>query len=362
MNRLHYLNHTPIEALFTKNHNDFVVEEQQLYPFSGDGEHLILKVRKKNLTTWQMIDIIARFCKVKQKEIGYAGLKDKYGMTIQYISILNRHAKNIENFSHENIKILQSFRHKNKLKIGHLRGNRFFIRLKKVNNINAVKLKSICKKISTDGLPNYFGYQRFGNEQNNYIAGKELLKKFKSSKNRKKDKFLINAYQSHLFNLWLSKRVEISKMYATFNENELQSLFNLPITIIKQIKKQKHFFKLYPGDIAIHYPFGRAFMVNDIQSESIRFDKKEIVPTGLLYGNKCIKSSGIALDIEKAFYDEDIESMKNINGSRRNAWIFIENFEFEYIEDKAWFHLNFTLPKGSYATTLLEELLHKIDF
>jgi tRNA pseudouridine13 synthase len=358
MDALYYLDHSPTDVHFTKNQDDFVVEEIPLYPFSEDGEHLIIKIRKKNLTTWEMIEIFAKFFKINQKEIGYAGLKDKHGMTIQHISLLNKSAKNIENFSHESIKILATHRHKNKLKIGHLKGNRFFIRLKKVNKVDALKLSTISDKLSLSGIPNYFGYQRFGNERSNFEKGKELLQSPKKQQNRKKDKFLINAYQSHLFNLWLSKRVEMSKMCENFNIKELQSILNLPTNIIKNIKKQKQFFKLLPGDIAIHYPFGKAFLIDDIDSESQRFDQKEIVPTGLLCGNKCIKADGIAADIEKSFIDHELETLKNNNGSRRNAWIFPEDLEHQYIEEKAWFHINFTLPKGSYATVLLDELLH----
>jgi tRNA pseudouridine13 synthase len=358
MDRLYHLNHSPINALFVKNSDNFVVEEKPLYPFSEEGEHLILKIRKKDLTTWELISIIASFLNIKQKEIGYAGLKDKHGMTIQHLSLLKKYEARLQEFSHPNIKILEQFYHKNKLKIGHLQGNRFFIRLKKVNPVDANKIINITKVIASEGMPNYFGFQRFGKEEKNYEIGKAIVEQRQKIKDAKKRKFFINAYQSHLFNLWLSKRIEMSKMFANFNHNELSTIYNLPLDIIKKITSQKSFFKLLPGDVAMHYPYGKAFCITDIEVESKRFANKQISPTGLLCGAKTIKADGIAFDIEKSFIDNQLESYAN-SGNRRYGWIFVEDVDAEYIEQKAWIHLNFTLPKGSYATVFLEELLHQ---
>ena len=107
LNRLFYLNHTPIKAHFAKNSKDFVVSEVPLYEFSGEGEHLILHIRKKDLTTWQMLKILSSVTGVKERDFGYAGLKDKDGMTVQYISMPKLKEHTLENFSHEKIKILE---------------------------------------------------------------------------------------------------------------------------------------------------------------------------------------------------------------------------------------------------------------
>ena len=132
MDRFYSLAYASIDFHFKQSPRDFVVEEIPLYEFSGEGEHLILFVRKKNLTTPEMIGKIARYLGIKNKEIGYAGLKDKHGMTIQHISLPKKFVTQIEKFKHPKIKILETHIHSNKLKIGHLKGNRFFIRLKKV--------------------------------------------------------------------------------------------------------------------------------------------------------------------------------------------------------------------------------------
>ena len=88
MNQLQrYLNHSKIDVVFKQNKDDFVVTEVPLYEFTGEGEHLILKIRKKDLSTWDAVEIIANFVGCKTRDIGYAGLKDKNAMTVQSISI-----------------------------------------------------------------------------------------------------------------------------------------------------------------------------------------------------------------------------------------------------------------------------------
>ncbi len=354
MNRLYYLNHSPIDFYFSQNARDFVVTEIPLYEFSGEGEHLILKVRKKGLTTWQMIQAISEQSGVKVRDIGYAGLKDKEAMTIQYISINKKFEDKLENFSHESIKILERFYHKNKIKIGHLKGNKFFIRLKKVNPVSAKQIGEAIKNISKFGMPNYFGFQRFGRDGNNYEVGKEIIEGKKNIRNRKEREFLINSYQSHLFNLWLSKRVEVNKLISSFNEKELVDILNLSKEEVKLLKSQIHPFKLLRGDLANHYPYGRVFEVENYEEQN-RFLDKEIVPTGLLSGKKQLLSEDLAYGYEKEFVDENITA----NGARRFAWIFPSDIENSYKESEFWYELHFFLPKGSYATVLLEEIAHK---
>jgi len=359
LDRLYAYTHPKIDVRFTKNSSDFVVEEVPLYEFSGSGEHLVFKMRKKDTTTWEALKILSEYCGIKQREFGYAGLKDKDGFTTQYISIHKKYEDKINNFSHDKIKIVEKTYHDNKLKIGHLKGNRFFIRLKKVNPTQATIIKEVSKKISDFGIPNYFGYQRFGKDGDNFELGREILEGKRNERNKKKRNFFISAYQSHLFNLWLSKRVEISKLFESFSEKELFELFNYPKEVVKLIKKQKNYFKLLPGDRLSHYPFGRIFLCEDLESESERFLKKDITVTGLLVGKKTPKAEGVAGNLEKDFAKSSEKFEEKLNGARRFAWIFPEDLKTAYKEQEAWMELSFFLPKGSYATTLLDELLHK---
>ena len=360
LNRLFYLNHSPIHAHFAKNSKDFVVSEIPLYEWSGEGEHLILKIRKKEMTTWQMLKVLSSVTGIKEREFGYAGLKDKDGMTIQYISMPKIKEATLENFHHDKIKIIERAYHKNKLKIGHLKGNHFFIRLKKVNPTDAKKLKEAVKSIQKLGFPNYFGYQRFGKDGDNFEYAKKVLTGEIKERNKKMKKFFISAYQSHLFNLWLSKRVEISKLFDGFDVAELDKLFNFPQETIKQLKSQPHFFKLLPGELMHHYPHGRVFIAEDLEAEATRFFQKDITPTGLLAGKKATLSTGIAANFEKDFSKEAEDFASQMNGTRRFAWIWAEALEIRYKEEEWQAELNFSLPKGSYATVLLEELLHQI--
>ncbi len=361
MNRLFYLNHTPLHTRFSKNSKDFVVTEVPLYDFSGEGEHLILKVRKKDMTTWDMLQTFSERSGAKVRDFGYAGLKDKDGMTIQYISVHRKFETHFSNFSHEKIKILEMTRHTNKIKTGHLKGNRFFVRLKKVTPTEARILENVLNIVQKEGFPNYFGYQRFGREGNNYERGKEILEGKRRERNKKLRNFFISAYQSHLFNLWLSKRVEISKLFDAFDEKELFNLFNFPRETVRQIKAQPRFFKLLPGELLHHYPYGKMFLGEDIRQESTRFAKRQITATGLLPGKKALHATGVAGNYEKDITKACENFCEKMQGTRRFAWIWAEEIDYTYKESEAWFELSFTLPKGAYATTFLEELTHQHD-
>jgi tRNA pseudouridine13 synthase len=350
-NRLLYPLNIQNNFIFNSSIRDFIVEEIPLYNFSGEGEHLILKIRKKDMTTWDMLDTISSYLGIRKRDIGYAGLKDKNAMTIQYISILKIYQNRLEKFSHDKIKILDIYIHSNKIKIGHLKGNRFSIRLKRVFKVERDKIESTLQWIASNGVPNYFGNQRFGNNNTNYIDGKNILDGKLKIRDKKKREFLINAYQSYMFNNWLSKRVELSLLLNKFKENEVEEIMELEQGSLKNTKKQPQFFKILDGDIMIHYPYGRLFQVQDLEVEAKRFYKKDISISGLLAGKRVKKSEKIA----KIFEDKFIQEIDFI-GSRRYAWIFVDNIVGKYIDDKAHYELNFSLPKGSYATNVLDVL------
>ena len=349
-----YLTHAPVDVYFKQSKDDFVVTEVPLYEFSGEGEHLILKVRKKDLSTWDMVGVLSDHIGVKSRDIGYAGLKDKNAMTVQYISLHRNFEDKVDTFEHPNIKILEKTYHNNKIRVGHLKGNKFFIRLKRVQPMHRDILESALSQISSFGMPNYFGFQRFGIDGDNYLKGKDIIDGKLKERNRKLKQMYLNAYQSYLFNNWLSKRIEISKIIENFKANEITAKLNLDEENIKEIQKQPHPFKVLKGDVMNHYPYGKIFYCEDLESESEKFYKKDRVPTGLLSGKK----SKHAIEDALKFEEEFIVST-NEQGSRRFAWVFPENISSEYKEEKAWFEINFELPKGSYATELISELLHQ---
>lgn len=352
------LSHEKIEVHFSKNSNDFVVREQALYEFSGNGEHLIIHICKKDLSTVEALRILSEFSGVKLKDFGYAGLKDKQGLTFQYISLPRKFEQNLNNFSHEKLKILNKFYHTNKIKIGHLKGNSFFIRLKKVNKINALKIKQAFETINKQGFANYFGYQRFGKFNDNYKQGIEILQGKINIKNKKINNFLLSSFQSILFNAYLSKRLELCHFVNTFNKKEFASIFKLGKDEVNEIYKQEHFFKLLKGDVLCHYPFGRNFFCEDVERESARFFTRDINITGLLLGKNAMKNKDFALVLEDEIFTPYYVFNPSLNGSRRFLWSYLEEANLSYDEEKAQLCLEFFLQKGSYATTVLEEILH----
>ncbi|MBR8462740.1 tRNA pseudouridine(13) synthase TruD [Campylobacter sp. faydin G-105] len=364
---MYALTHTPINAYFSKNSDDFVVREIPLYEFSGEGEHLIVEIVKKDMTTQEALRALADFSGVKLREFGYAGLKDKQGMTTQFISLPRKFEANLSNFNHEKMKILNVTAHNNKLRIGHLKGNSFFIRLKKVLPSEAIKLSNAIKKLDEIGYANYFGYQRFGKFGDNAQSGFELLQKGtlngKRLNNPRMSEFLISAYQSDLFNRWLSKRVEISRFMQDFSVKELSEIYKFfSLDEIKSLKTQKQFYKLISGEVLGHYPHGKCFLCEDIDVELARFNARDITSCGLIVGAKAYKSIGTAKLIEDEIFSQAREFEDKMNCSRRFAWCYLESVKYKYIPENAHFTMEFTLQKGSYATVVLEEILHRDIF
>lgn len=351
--RQFFLNHSKIDVYFKQSKDDFIVTEVPLYEFSGEGEHLIVKIRKKDLSTWDMVQILSDAIECKSRDIGYAGLKDKNAMTIQHISMHKNFEEKLKSFEHPQIKILETTYHNNKIRVGHLKGNKFFIRLKRVLDRDVVKLESVLKQIEEYGMPNYFGFQRFGIEGDNHIKGQEICEGKRSERNRKLKQMFLNAYQSYLFNMWLSKRIEISKLIEAFEPKEISKKLGIDINTLKVIKKQNHSFKIFEGDLMEHYPYGRIFYVEDMINEATRFFDRDRVPTGLLPGKKSKIAKEYPREIEQEFDKKTIS-----DGTRRYAWVFPTDISYNYNEEKNHFELEFILPKGSYATELIRELIH----
>lgn len=350
--RAYALNHAPIDFYFKQSSDDFIVDEVPLYEFSGEGEHLILEIRKKNLTTEEMIRHLCAATGVQSKFVGYAGLKDKKALTRQFVSIPRKSEELLKNIENSQIKILSKTYHNNKIRIGHLKGNRFFIRVKRLNPIESKKLEGAIEAIQREGMPNYFGYQRFGNFGDNFEMGRKIAAKELKMRDRKKARFMLSAYQSYLFNAWLSRRVIISKIVDEFSIEEIAQALHVEKEAAVEMKNQEMLFKIVQGDIMHHYPYGKIFDVENLQEESLRFAKRESVPTGLLYGKKVRLAQSKAFEIEREYIDENISE----DGSRRFAWIFPEDVTYRYKEEQAWGEITLYLPKGSYATVFLEEL------
>ena len=323
--RIFIQNYKKIDFKFYQNIDDFIVKEESI-DFTNRGNFIILKIQKQKLSTWDLIDILAKNLKIYENEIGYAGLKDKNATTTQYISIPRKYSKEIKRFKHSKIQILETCLHSTKLNIGDLKGNSFEINLHEVdeNDINTIqkRLKSIAKI----GMPNYFGYQRFGKDyKQNLEKARRIIYEDLDMKDHKLKKMLISMYQSDLFNKCLAYRV----------------------------KSSHETFKLLSGDVFLDLNKNKFFTPKNI-SEAMKNDfiDHKIVPTGLLCGKKAFRSLYEAREIEIKFDDMYIQE----KGLRRAFLAFpkIESVSYDKKESKC--KLIFSLPKASYATVLIENI------
>jgi len=305
------------------------------------------------MSSWKLVTVIAKATGLKERDIGYAGLKDKSATTIQYISI----PKNVEKFLNKNlttekVEILERHYSKAPIKIGQLKGNRFIIKLHKVSKSEAQNITNISTKLSKNGFPNYFGYQRFGEDSLSYEQGKEIAQSGKRLKGAK-EKLLVASYQSHLFNNWLSSRVNLSTVISNNSIDNASQKLSYPKELVKVLSNQPQFFKLFIGDATTPYPYGKNSFVKDMSSSAKLFKDNKIAPTGLLCGDNVIRSVSDAYHLEEPYDDNELYALK---GDRRLAWIWAEDLSTSYDEKSKEFIIRFYLPKGSYATTFLEEI------
>lgn len=187
-----------------------MVDEIASVEFKKSGNFLILHIKKVEYTTWDMIATFAEFLRIPARKIGYAGLKDKHATTTQYISVDARHEQALKKFRNKDIKILSMVRHNQPIRMGDLKGNRFTINLREITNIEAGQIEKIARKTARDGLPNYFGYQRFGNSGDSFKQADDMINGDLHIADNKIKNFLISIYQSEFFNRWLRERVLIS--------------------------------------------------------------------------------------------------------------------------------------------------------
>ena len=308
--RIFFNDYEPLSFKFQQNKFDFIVDEVSSKRFSNRGNFLILQIKKELLSTWELLNIISKKLGIDEHQIGYAGLKDKNATTTQFISIPLNRSREYKKLNSKNIQILKTFKHHEKLKIGDLAGNRFKITLKNIKDSELPLIYQTLAQIQKNGMPNYFGYQRFGKEYN-FEQAKDIVYGDEVIREKKLEKFLRLAYQSYFFNGWLASRIELSK--------------------------QEGLKKLKPLD-------------GDIYSR----ENKKII-TGLLPGRNIIRAKSDARAIEEQFDDVYIHE----KGFRRDAIVIPKDIKNKYIKEKGLLELEFTLPKSAYATVLIEYLANK---
>jgi len=323
-----FLKHKSLDFKFYQNVDDFIVEEVPV-KFTGKGNFIIAKIKKQKLGTWDLIEALSKGLKIYENELGYAGLKDKNATTTQYISIPRKYAKDLKNFRHPKIKILETTLHSQKLNIGDLIGNKFEINLHDVKQEDVGKIEKYINQVAKKGMPNYFGFQRFGHDGlENLEKARKYIYGDLTIKDRKLSKMLVAAYQSDFFNKWLVERINLD------DES----------------------FKLLDGDVFRVYETDKYFTpknLTDIMKKD--FKAKKIVPSGLLPGRKAFRAIAKAKEIEEKFDDTYIQE----KGYRRDALVYPTNINVKYNKETKQCKLRFTLPKGSYATVLIENIANR---
>ena len=347
--------------MFFKEPEDFIVEELPLYEPSRTGTHTYFAIRKRNLSTMEAINRIARELQVHTRNIGYAGLKDKNAVTTQVLSVEGVTPERVLRIEQPAIEVLWAERHAHKLRVGHLRGNRFELTLRDIPHDTLTQIKTATDRLVTEGVPNRFGVQRFGNKNDSHLIGKALVKAdwetlkcyisanddvLQQKFDRKPAETVVHAMPHRLRRLYLSA-------YQAH-------LFNRVLE-----KRMPHLGKLLDGDIAVKHSNGAPFLVENATTEQPRADAFEISPSGPIFGYKMRMPSGDIRESEISVLRDDsvrFEKFRKVAGirlpgTRRPLRMPIQLHEVSTIGTNIGIRLSFTLPAGGYATVVLEELL-----
>jgi len=312
----------------------FIVEEQPLYAPTGAGDHLFVQLSREGQTTREMVEHLARALGIRADGIGYAGLKDKHARVTQVLSLPEvspQQAK--EAILGLGYGFNWAIPHNRKLRPGHLLGNRFTITILHPQQPNALgRATDTVRALEMRGLPNFFGQQRFGKFGDNAEQGLAILMGKKRRPRQKwLSKLLISAYQSQLFNDYLTLRME-----------------------------RGWFDKLLPGDLVKKTDTGGMFFVDDLATDQARFERREISFTGPLFGYKMRQpqadAAALEAEIQATSPVTPQQWRKNrTDGNRRVGRLFLQPVTVQAVS--AGIQLSFYLPKGAYATILLREVM-----
>lgn len=316
---------------------DFVVDEVPLYAASGKGEHQYLHVQKRLLTTPDLLRRIARAAGVHERDIGHAGMKDKHAVTTQWVSVQSKQELTPALELGPEAQVLAVTRHDNKLRTGHLLGNRFTITLAGVHADALERANAIAERLRQDGLPNYFGVQRFGHGGRNVPDALRFLERGGRSRNRFEQKLLPSVVQSELFNRYLTARLALGAR------------------------------QLILGEVVRLEGAGAMFRVEDVAQEQPRLAARDLHLTGPMLGPKMRPASDDALALEQRVTGElglDEAMLGTLGrqapGARRDLFAPLD-LTLEAVTGGAEpaLRLSFTLPAGGYATEVLRQLTHE---
>jgi tRNA pseudouridine13 synthase len=373
---------------------DFRVEEIPLYLPCGEGEHLYLTVEKRGLTTFDLLQRLARALKVPEREIGYAGLKDARATTRQTVSVTGVRPEQALELQIEGVRILEARFHRNKLRLGHLAGNRFEIRIRGVRERGLETALDVLHVLEQVGVPNRFGEQRYGALGTSHRIGAALLRRdypeaarlvvgepqaIGDERWRKgAEAFAAGDLAAALAALPHRLRDERRLVQQLLEGRPVrEAVLALPRKLLRLYLSawQSSLFDrvvemrldtldvLWAGDLAFKHANGACFTVEDPAAEQPRAERFEISPSGPLYGAKVTLARGQSGLLEEALLDKQalppdafrLDGGLSLEGERRPLRVPLTDASARAQgEDLV---LAFTLPKGSYATSVLREIM-----
>ncbi len=346
--------------------DDFVVEEEPAYLPSGSGDHIFVKLEKRGLTTPQAVKEIARALKVRDRDIGVAGMKDRHAVTTQWISLPPPITPDAARaLTLDGIRILEAVRHGHKLRTGHVRANRFRLRVRGAAPGSAARARAILERLAeAPGAPNWFGEQRFGRGGDNAARGRELVTGARTlGRDRRLDRLMVSALQSELFNAWLTARIEDGLYRCVLDGDVLHKRAGQPGGARPAAPVEGR----SPGRTG----GGGMFTSTEPEVDTARLGTGELVPTGPMFGTEMRRppegSAAAAREdailLASGLSRDAFSTMKAIAaGTRRDAAIAVADVAVTEVEaeaelDRETFEVAFTLPGGAYATAVMREVL-----
>ncbi len=323
--------HNLVHGEVKSAHEDFRVDEIMPVQPSGEGEHLWLHIEKKGCNTEWLARQLARLSGVKSMAVSYAGLKDRHGITTQWFSIhLPGLADPDLSVLPEGVRLLQAIRHNRKLKRGTLSGNRFRLCVRDIKG-SLDTLEQTLNNIKEQGVPNYFGEQRFGHDMGNLNQAEKLFRGEIKRLDRHERGLYLSAARSWIFNLVLSERI------------------------------QQHNWNHYlPGDVLMLDGRSACFADDNSADLQQRIDHKQIHPTGPLWGKGESMARADCLELEMSIargcslFCEGIVAA-GMDQERRALRLLVKQMNWQINDDQLF--LDFELPAGSFATMVLREII-----
>lgn len=331
---------------------DFRVEELPLYPAAGQGDHLFVTVEKTGRTTQDVAQELGRLLQVAGRDVGHAGLKDKRAVTVQRLSLpLPRGTagpaatSKAEEFRARALacagpgwRVLAAERHGNKLRTGHLAGNRFTVVLRGCVPGALSRAQAVLERLALLGVPNLFGPQRFGRRGDNASLGAAILRRDPGVARSGRDRFLrklaLSALQSEVFNRCLADRIASH----TFSQ-------------------------ALPGDVLKKRDSGGLFTCKDLEADQPRVARGEVDPAGPLPGRQPSLAADEALRREQGVLAEMgltpellAQGGGELEGTRRPYRVPLADAQVSE-DGPGVLRLTFSLPPGSFAAAVLREVV-----